>query len=234
MCFFLSINSFKTRLQACRLVYNCIDCYRRTHDKLHGTQHADCFEFMHLNAGSSQFTFFALMLKELLLQIPANSFSFSLYFFSFFQFVMNLTGWNAPSNLLLTQLAIWFCCRYQTVFFQLYNGWGVLRYYAIMRSPVGTATDSQNVNYSYWSRFLIPMVRWWHITAIKAKSCKVPQFRNETGSVGVTTQEASKDDSSFIANNMIVSLVLILFSFWIKTCIISLFNPRPADLAANQ
>lgn len=57
----------------------------------------------------------------------------------------------------------------------------------IMRSLVGTATDSQNFNYPYCSRFLIPVVRWWHITAIKAKSCKVPQFRTETGSVGVTT-----------------------------------------------
>ena len=125
----MSIDSFKTHFQVFRLVYNCIDCYRRIHDKLHGTRHADCFQFIHVNAWSSQFKVFALMLKELLLQIPANSFSFSLYFFSFLRFVMNSTGLNAPSNPLLTQPASDSVVVIKQFCFNS-NGWGVLRYYA--------------------------------------------------------------------------------------------------------
>ena len=122
----MSIGSFKTRFQVFRLVYNCIDCYRRIHDKLHGTRHADCFQFIHVNAWSSQLKVFALMLKEFLLQIPANSFSFSLYFFSFLRFefdwmkcvVKSLIDSACISDSVAVIKQFCFNC----------NGWGVLRY----------------------------------------------------------------------------------------------------------
>ena len=184
--FFLSIGSFKTRFQVFRLVYNCIDCYRRIHDKLHGTRHADCFQFIHVNAWSSQLKVFALMLKEFLLQILFH-FPYTFSHFSDLSWI-----WLDEMR---RQIAYWLSLH--LILLPLSNSFvstlmagvylDIMLTCFIMRSLVGTATDSQNFNYSYCSRFLIPMFRWWQITAIKAKSCKVPQFRTETGSVGLTT-----------------------------------------------
>lgn len=156
-CALLSIDSFRTRFQICRLVYNCIDSYGLI----------ICVELgMRIVFNSC-----TLMLKELLLQIPANSFSFTSYFFSFLRFVMSLTGWDASSNPLLTQrhlILLQLSSSFvSTVMAGVYLD--IMLTYFVTSSLTGTRTNSQNVNYSYSSRFLILMVRWWHYHSDKGQ-----------------------------------------------------------------